>query len=178
MLQPWLSGQLVCQSSTSHSYPTTEGHRNLDNRKLRCLLMVGYEWMVEDWQTKWPGRRGSNTMYIYIYIYFVLFCKFFKIYSFDPWIALLHSIFDVLTINGNLHWKRGRIDLKSNRLNSFLVNNSSLRNVKNPMYICYSSSIRWESMPIFDFKSTRTANSKWYLINNKGINILIFQMTG
>ena len=29
----------------------------------------------------------------------------------------------------------------------------------------------------FEFKPTWTANSKLYLINNKGINILIFQMT-
>ena len=29
----------------------------------------------------------------------------------------------------------------------------------------------------FEFKSTLAANSKWYLINNKGINILIIQMT-
>ena len=41
-------------------------------------------------------------------------------------IALLDSIFDVLTINGNLYRKRGRIDSKI--LNSFLVNNSSLIN--------------------------------------------------
>ena len=40
-------------------------------------------------------------------------------------ITLLHSIFGVLTINGNLYWKRGRIDLKSKRLNCFLVNNST-----------------------------------------------------
>ena len=43
-------------------------------------------------------------------------------------ITLLDSIFDVLTINGNLYWKRGRIELKSKRLNSFLVNDSSLIN--------------------------------------------------
>ena len=41
-------------------------------------------------------------------------------------ITLLHSMFDVLTINGNPYWKRGGIDLKSKRLNSFMVNNSSL----------------------------------------------------
>ena len=41
-------------------------------------------------------------------------------------ITLLDSMFDVLTINGNLYWKRGRINLKSKRLNSFMVNNSSL----------------------------------------------------
>ena len=34
-------------------------------------------------------------------------------------ITLSDSIFDVLTINGNLYWKRGRIDSKSKRLNSF-----------------------------------------------------------
>ena len=43
-------------------------------------------------------------------------------------ITLLDSVFDVLTINGNLYWKRGRIDLISKRLNSFLVNSSSLIN--------------------------------------------------
>ena len=41
-------------------------------------------------------------------------------------ITLLRSIFDVLTINGNIYWKRGRIDLKSKRLNSFLVSLSWL----------------------------------------------------
>ena len=41
--------------------------------------------------------------------------------------------------------------------------------------MCYSLSIKLESMAIFDFKSTWTANSKWYLmINNERINILIF----
>ena len=39
------------------------------------------------------------------------------------WITLLHSMFDVLTIIGNIFWKHGRIDLKSKRLNSFMVNN-------------------------------------------------------
>ena len=39
--------------------------------------------------------------------------------------TLLHSIFDGLTINGNLYWKHGIIDLESKRLNSFLVNNST-----------------------------------------------------
>ena len=34
-----------------------------------------------------------------------------------------------------------------------------------------------ESITIFEFMSTSTANSKRYLINIKGINILIFQMT-
>ena len=29
------------------------------------------------------------------------------------------------------------------------------------------------TITIFEFKSTWTANSKWYLINNKEINILI-----
>ena len=49
-------------------------------------------------------------------------------FSSNTWgITLLHSIFHVLTINGNLYWKRGRIDLKSKRLNSILVNNSSLK---------------------------------------------------
>ena len=46
-------------------------------------------------------------------------------------ITLLHSMFDVLTINGNLYWKLGRIDLKSKRLNSLLVNNSSLMKFSN-----------------------------------------------
>ena len=62
-------------------------------------------------------------------------------------------------------------------MSSAMVTNNN-RNVKNPMLNCYSS-IRWESMAIFDFKSTWTANSKWYLmIKNEKINILIFQMTG
>ena len=77
-------------------------------------------------------------------------------------ITLLHSIFDVLTINGNFYWKRGRIDLKSKRLNYFLVNNSSLRNVKNSMKNCYSSSIRWESI---------TFNDR-FLSNTWGITLL------
>ena len=34
-------------------------------------------------------------------------------------ITLLDSMFDVLTINGNFYWKRGRIDSISKRLNSF-----------------------------------------------------------
>ena len=36
-------------------------------------------------------------------------------------IPLLHSIFDILTINGNLYWKCGRIELKSKRLNNFFA---------------------------------------------------------
>ena len=44
-------------------------------------------------------------------------------------ITLLLSIFDVLTINGKLYWKRGRIDLRYKRLNSFLVNTSSLSQI-------------------------------------------------
>ena len=47
-------------------------------------------------------------------------------------IALLHSIFVVLTIHGKLYWKRGRLDLKSKRLNSFMVNNSSLSQAQAP----------------------------------------------
>ena len=43
-------------------------------------------------------------------------------------ITLLDSIFDVLTINGNLYWKHGRIDSMSKRIKSFLENNSSLIN--------------------------------------------------
>ena len=43
--------------------------------------------------------------------------------------------------------------------------------------ICYSLNFKWESMTIFDFELMLTSNSQRYLINNKGINILIFQMT-
>ena len=51
-----------------------------------------------------------------------------------------------MTINGNLYWKRGRIDLKSKRLNSFMVNNSSLR---------------WQSMHMFDFNSIPPSLQQW-----------------
>ena len=58
--------------------------------------------------------------------------------------------------------KCGRIDLKSKRLNSFMVNNSSLS--QNPMKNCYSSSIRWEPMPIFDFNSIPPCLQQWLSI--------------
>ena len=61
-------------------------------------------------------------------------------------------------------------------MSSAMVTNNN-RNVKNPMLNGYFLSINWEPITIFEFKSTWTANRKWYLINNKGINILIFQMT-
>ena len=60
VLLPSLSGHLVCQSSTIHSYPTR--HSIFLLSKLRCPTVVGYEWMVEDWQTNWPERHGSNTI--------------------------------------------------------------------------------------------------------------------
>ena len=58
-------------------------------------------------------------------------------------ITLLHSIFDVLTINGNLYWKRGRIDLNSKTPNSFLVNSCC------------------KSMPIFYFNSIPPFLQQW-----------------
>ena len=92
-------------------------------------------------------------------------------------ITLLHSVFDILTINGNFYWKRGRIDLKSKRLNSFLETAQAWETSKMQCRIVIPQVLDENRLLFFQFKSTWTANNKWYLINNKGINILIFQMT-
>ena len=64
----------------------------------------------------------------------------------------MHSIFDVLTINSNIYWKHGRIDLKSKRLNSFLVNNNqSLRIAALGKLIFTSISLVLDSRENFHF---------------------------
>ena len=58
-------------------------------------------------------------------------------------ITLLDSIFDVLIINSNLYWKPGRIDLKSKRLNSFMLNNSSLSCLPYKIWQILSEKVGW-----------------------------------
>ena len=91
----------------------------------------------------------------------------------------MHSIFDVFTIHGNRYRKGRRIRLKIEKTKLFFD-----KQLKQWLSIITETSkiqcrivIPQVSITFFQFKSTWTANSKRYLINNKGVNILIFHMT-
>ena len=94
-------------------------------------------------------------------------------------IILLHSMFDVLTINGNLYWKRGRIDLKSKRLNSFLVNNSNLKKIC-PKTKFIEENSRLKVHLIIQFKISRTLKVRiiyeqwvWYTYTYVNLYIIL-----
>ena len=74
----------------------------------------------------------------------------------NRWITLLHSILDVLTINGNIFWKRVRIVFQIKKTKFFFGKQLKLS--------CYSSSITFESKAIFDFKSIPPCLQWWLSI--------------
>ena len=97
-------------------------------------------------------------------------------------ITLLHSIFDVLTINGNLYWKRGRIELKS----KILLRESGVGsrwNIFNKNWWNFYKEYKVMSVylrkkdRIYSQKSARDIISMYFLIkinNNKYLFIIFF----